>query len=398
VSDRRGLPRPTVRLRLTLLYGVLFLLTGAVLLALNYLLVRRSLTVDPDALRRRIAQQIGRPFPRPSFIPFPGSGAGLPSGATFEQIRRELNAEALHQMVIQSLFALGAMAIASVALGYIVAGRALRPLKDIIGATRRISQENLHERIALTGPKDELKELADTFDAMLERLDAAFAAQRRFVANASHELRTPLTIVRAELDVTLADPGATVEDYRAMAASIRSATDRSAGMIDGLLTLARTDAPAAMEPLDLADTARQVLDDQSGSGEIARVTVRAELASAPLLGDRILLERMAANLVQNAFRYTPAGGSVDVATGTADGHSFVRVRNSGPHVAPEAVEELFEAFRRGASARTGSGEGAGLGLSIVRSVAAAHGGRASATPGPDGGLDVCVEFIAAEAG
>jgi signal transduction histidine kinase len=396
VNGRRRRPRPTVRLRLTLLYGGLFILTGAVLLALNYLLIRRSLTIDPDALRRRIAQQIGHPLPSPSFIPFPGGGGGLPSGATFDQVRRELTAEALHQMVVQSLIALGAMAIASVALGYVVAGRALRPLKEIIGAARRISQENLHERIALSGPRDELKELADTFDAMLERLDAAFAAQRRFVANASHELRTPLTIVRAELDVTQADPQATVEDYRAMAGSIRYATAQSEKMIDSLLTLAHTDAPGAMEPLDLAVVTKQVLDDQVCSESPVRPTLRTELGSAPLLGDRVLLERMSANLLQNAFRYTPPAGSIDVNTGVAAGRSFLRVRNSGPPIAAEAVEELFEPFRRGPSARTGTGEGAGLGLSIVRSVAIAHGGQLSAAPGEDGGLDVLVDFITAD--
>jgi signal transduction histidine kinase len=293
-------------------------------------------------------------------------------------------------------------ASASVGLGWVVAGRVLRPLQQITGTAKRLSERNLHERIGLQGPADELKELADTFDAMLERLDAAFDTQRRFVANASHELRTPLSIVRTEVDVTLADPDATAEELRLMGERVRDATDRSERLLEGLLTLARSERRLAKrEPADLAEAAAEAL--AQNQAEIDRLGLRVSqvLGAAPLRGDRALVERMVANLVENAVRHNHQGGHLEVDTGRLGAGTRlaeraqvqVRVANSGPVLSDEQVPLLFEPFRR-LTERTGSERGSGLGLSIVRAVASAHGGHVEARPLPLGGLEVTVTLPA----
>jgi signal transduction histidine kinase len=401
---RALLPRASVRLQLTLLYGGLFLLAGAALLAVNYALVRSRFTLPFHV-------EVAAPGMESPVGPGPGQGARLMlftrvgdgdviasagSPAALEAVRGRLQAAALSQLLTQSGIALGLMALVSVGLGWLVAGRVLRPLQAITATARRLEGSTLHERINLEGPEDELKELADTFDQMLARLDNAFETQRRFVANASHELRTPLAIARTEADVALADPDASPAELRAMAERVREASQRSERLIEGLLVLARSERQLrAGEPVDLSEAAADALSVARPEAERLGLRVRSVLGGAPVTGDRALLERLVANLVENAVRHNLAGGWLEVDTGLAGGRAVVRVANGGAPIPPEQVPGLFEPFRRLGGDRTGSDRGAGLGLSIVRSVAAAHGGTASARALPGGGLEVTVEVPAA---
>jgi signal transduction histidine kinase len=356
------MPRPTVRLKMTLLYAGVFFVAGALLLSVSYALVRNNLT-DPANLRN-----------------LPGDNWALN-----QAVQHEVADDALARLRTQYAIALAAMTGLSVLLGWGVAGRVLRPLQRITATAQRVSQDNLDERIGLEGPRDELKELADTFDGMLERLSGAFASQRRFVANASHELRTPLTVIRTELDVTLADPHATTAELRAMAETVRDATLATQRLIQALLTLARSEGGVVRrDPADLAEGARLALAQTGPEAAARHLVVRPTLDSAPVRGDRRLLERLVANLVENAIRHNRDGGMVEVRTATAAGRSTVEVRNDGALVPPEAVASLFEPFQR--LDRGARGDGVGLGLSIVRSVADAHGGSVELRARPSGGL------------
>jgi signal transduction histidine kinase len=389
---RRPRFRPTVRLRLTLLYGGVFLAVGAVLLVANYLLVRRSLSVQPSVLQQRIEIRLGH-----SLFSFPAPP--LSAYRRLETLLREaaagLRSDALHALLVQSILAFAGMAVLCFGLGWVVAGRALRPLKTITGTARRLSETTLHERIDLQGPKDELKELADTFDEMLARLDAAFDGQRRFVANASHELRTPLSIIRAEIDVTLANPNPTREEYEAMVDVVRRATERSERLIDSLLLLARAEGPSIAGPeVDLRMLAARVLGQLEAEAAGREIRLERSLAPAVVRGDEVLLERLVENLLENAIRYDSPGGWVRVTTGS---DVTVVVANSGDGRPIPDVESLFEPFRRGERDRVRSDRGVGLGLAIVRAVARAHGGSVDATASPAGGLEVRVRLPAAVA-
>jgi signal transduction histidine kinase len=313
--------------------------------------------------------------------------------ADLKRVRRQLETAALNQIAAQSGAALAVMALVSIGLGWLVAGRVLRPLAAITATARRLEGSTLHERLHFQGPQDELKELADTFDQMLGRLDAAFETQRRFVANASHELRTPLAIARTEVDVALADPDTAPDELRAMAGRVLEANQRSERLIEGLLTLARSERQLrAREPVDLSVAAADALEVAAREVERLGLRVSRMLGAAPVAGDRALLERLVANLVENAVRHNRPGGWVEVDTGRAGPLAVVRVANGGPPIPPDQVATLFEPFRRLEADRTGSDRGAGLGLSIVKAVAAAHGGRATARPLEDGGLEVTVEL------
>jgi len=390
----------TVRLRLTALFGGLFALTGAVLLAVNYELVKRNLPVS-DVLLAPLPGFPTQPVPGSPLGPFPGARVfidGRPAEEVITELPGRLRDDALDSLLRQSLIALAALGVASVGLGWVVAGRVLRPIGDITAAARRLSERNLHERIAMEGPADELKELADTFDGMLGRLDAAFDSQRRFVANASHQLRTPLAIMRAEVDVTMADPDATPAQLRAMGATVGEAVQRSERLIDALLVLARGErgVPGA-ERADLAGAAELALAQVAAEAERLGLRVQSTLGPAPVRGDGALLEQLAANLVDNAVRYNRPGGWAHLTTGRVGGRSFLRVANSGPLVRAEDVDALFEPFRRLAGDRAGGPRGTGLGLSIARAVATAHGGEVTARPYAEGGMEVTVELPWADA-
>jgi signal transduction histidine kinase len=290
---------------------------------------------------------------------------------------------------VGALLGLALLTVISAVLGWLMAGRVLRPVREITGAARRASERHLHERINLRGPEDELKELADTFDDMLERLDEAFAAQRQFVANASHELRTPLTSMRTAIDVVLAKPTRTAAQLEALAERVRRALDRAELAVDALLTLAVSDQGTdEVEPLDLATVAEDALDAMSGDVRAEGLEVKAQLERAEVSGNRLLLERLVGNLVENAVVHNVPDGWVRVRSGAHNGHAYLEVANSGPTVPDDLVPHLFEPFRR-AKERTGT-SGVGLGLSIVRSVSEAHDARVEAHPGEDGGLVVTV--------
>ena len=293
----------------------------------------------------------------------------------------------LTHLLTYSLLSLAGVILLAAVAGWIVAGRILRPVHRLTAAARAASEQNLSQRIALQGPRDELRELADTFDTMLERLDRAFTSQRQFIANASHELRTPLTVMRTAIDVVLAKPEPTRDELVSMAADVRQAVDHSERLIEVLLVLARNDqARALTDPLDLAAVAEDALEGRTANG----ITTTTTLDEAPVTGDGVLLERLVANLLDNAERYNIAGGTVSISTTTDDGASLVRVVNTGPVVPPDQVDRLFLPFTR-LDDRTRH-DGFGLGLALVSSIAAVHSGTVHATASPTGGLDITVRL------
>jgi signal transduction histidine kinase len=358
------LPRPTVRLRLTAVYAALLVCTTVVLLGVSFWLMRNHLhRTLPDAEAS------------------------------------DLSARLLAQYAI----AVAGIALLAVAVGWALAGRVLAPLRRMTATARRVSEERLDERIALAGPRDELRELADTLDAMLDRLQAAVDEQRRFVANASHELRSPLTVIRTEADVTLADPDADVAQLRRMGEVVLEATDRTEALLDGLLVLARSQHPVRRDRVvDLAALVRRAAGQVAAEASARDVELRVHAEPALVRGDEPLLERLVANLAENAVRHNRAGGVAELRTGTGDGAAgsspvaVVRVVNTGAPIPPEALARLAQPFERlDRAVRT---PGSGLGLSIVRAVAEAHGGRLELRARAEGGLDAEARLPAAVAG
>ncbi|WP_433418423.1 sensor histidine kinase [Microtetraspora malaysiensis] len=388
---RPHLPRRTVRLRLTLLYGGLFLVSGAVLLAITYVLVRHA--VMGQAVKSFIPAPDNAPVPSPGMPP-PGklrSVELLP--AQLQQALELQRAEVLDQFLNNSVIALALMSVISVVLGWVVAGRILRRLRTIVVTAREISATDLHRRLAFDGPADEIKALGDTFDGLLARLEASFQAQRRFVANASHELRTPLTRQRALGQVALSDPMPTVESLREAHEEILAAGAQQERLIEALLTLSRGQAGIeARHAFDLARLGEDVVDARRAEARRRGVAIRSSFGAAPAAGHRPLAERLVTNLVDNALRHNTSPGWVEVETRTADGHAVLTISNSGPRVPPGAVERLFQPFQRLGTARTEHTDGLGLGLSIVHAIATAHDAAVTAIPRPEGGLTVTVTF------
>jgi signal transduction histidine kinase len=390
---RRRWPAPTIRLRLALLYGAVFLVTGAVLLTIGYVLVRNGLRGHHQltATLRRLGKPVSSDHLLSRAL---GAAPGSPEVRLAQAIQRQLTDSALHRLLFEYLGALLAMTLVSIATGYLLAGRALRPLRAIIATAQRVSGENLGERIALAGPADELRELADTFDGMLARLDAAFASQRRFVANASHELRTPLAIMRTEVDVTLADPEARVDELRTMGEAVRDTADRNELLIGSLLLLARSEAsPRPGEPVDLAALAGDCITDLRARAKDADVTISRELGPAWTRGDPALIERLVGNLLDNGIHNNERGGHLEVSTRAIGGQAELIVRNGGERIDLETAAQLVQPFRR--LHRTEGGFG--LGLSIVRSVTEAHGGWLTLSAPDTGGLQVRVQLPAVSA-
>jgi signal transduction histidine kinase len=386
-----GWPAPTIRLRLTVLYGVVFLVSGAVLLTIGYLVVRHNLDARGNVRQAFSKLGIVPPAGAPFFGRRLGFGPGSPEASVADVVRSQLRASTLHRLLAEYLIALGVMTMVSVAAGWLLAGRALRPLRRITGAARRVSGENLGERIDLVGPADELKELADTFDGMLARLDTAFASQRHFVANASHELRTPLAIMRTELDVALADPDASEQELRRTGEALRETIDRCERLLEGLLMLARSEGAAGKEEaVELSALAADCITDLRARAVELDLDVRDDLAPAWTRGEPSLLERMIANLVDNGIRHNERGGFLEVSTRQERGRTLVRVTNGGARIEPREAEALTEPFRRLDRGRGGFG----LGLSIVRSVVTAHGGTITVLARPAGGLEILVELPA----
>jgi signal transduction histidine kinase len=362
----------TARARLTILYTALVLAAGILLTGLTYLLMRRN-------AGQRISVITLNPTAGPSELP--------PLPPNLKEIT-------FTDFVTQAAIALAVVAVLAAVLGWLVAGRVLRPIRTISATARRLSAENLSERVPVTTPADELATLASTINGMLNRIqegvierDRVLASQRMFTANAAHELRTPLTTMRTAIDVTL-DSQPDTEDLLAMTGDIRTAVKQSQRTLDGLLALARSQAGTGLRHhVDLAEIVADSLD----GGDL---TVRADLRPAPVSGEPVLLERMCGNLVDNAMRHNRSGGHVEVATGVSDGWTFLRIGNSGAPIAPETVDQLREPFVRGDGARIHTDRGIGLGLSIVDAIVAAHRGEIVIAARPAGGLDVTVRLPA----
>jgi signal transduction histidine kinase len=389
-------PRPTLRVRLTLLYTGLFAVCGAIVVAVSYTLVARLGTPgqgqQPDSPgdipASIVAQcQSEQPGPNPDKPLVARCVAALQQQGA--QVQRDLT---LSHLLQYSLITLAVVIALAAILGWIFSGRALRPVHQITTAARAASEHNLSARVSPTGPRDELRELAETFDEMLGRLQAAFEGQQRFIANASHELRTPLTVMRATVDVVLGNPDSTPGDLRGMAADIRAAVDHAEHLIGALLILARNERGLTVrEETDLATVAEDVLDT-AGLGDRR---AHATLEPAVISGDPVLAERLVANLVDNAVRYNLTGGDIWISTRTAAGRGQLTVANTGPVISPADAGRIFQPFER-LSDRT-SHDGFGLGLAIVASIAAIHGGTATARPRDDGGLSVTVTIPSAGA-
>jgi signal transduction histidine kinase len=411
-------PKTTVRWRLTLLYGGLILASGAALLAITYTLVdHATLTGGPFA---QVTAAPQRAFPRSATFNSGAAGKAPRSGPNFTTtksiplpgaIRNVLKSSAgaaairivgsdqrisdLHQLVIESSIALAIMALLSGGLGWVIAGRVLRPLRTITAATQQISEASLHRRLALHGPQDELRQLADTIDGLLSRLEAAFDAQKRFVANASHELRTPLTSARALLEMALYDPDATLETYRETCVQVLEENEHQEQLIDALLTLAQSQRGVNLhEPLDLARVTGAVLLAYGTEAAVHGVDVEAALDPAPIAGDPRLIERLTANLLQNAIRHNVTNGYVRLHVGIEAGETVLEIANSGPRIAPSEIERLLQPFQRLAPDRVSHQDGLGLGLSIITAIVAAHRGTIEFEPLDGGGLSVAVRFPA----
>jgi signal transduction histidine kinase len=392
---RRLWPR-RMRTRLAVFYALLFLLAGIVLLALTYALVASVLLPAPPPLppRQLTPRELALlPLCKP-----------LPSARTLlEQCNRLIDELApgsaardhtLAELRLASLIALGLLAVGSAGLGWLVAGRALRPVRSITEAARQASELRLGQRLALSGPDDELKQLADTFDVMLERLDAAFTSQKRFVANAAHELRTPLTAMRTAVEVTLSKPTRTPDQLEAMAADVKRSVERAEATVEALLTLATSEVgPAAQEPIDLATAAEDALDAAHAAIAQRQIKVDAALEPAHARGDRVLIQRMIANLVENAVRHNTPDGWIGIRTLHDSDGALFEIANTGARVPAEQIPTLFEPFAR-AEQRLNSSDGVGLGLSIASAIARAHQAAITARPRPDGGLVVSVTLPA----
>jgi signal transduction histidine kinase len=397
-------PKTTVRWRLTLLYGTLFLASGAALLAITYTLVdHANVTSDgahvflrPFGANRALQTQTSRPGFVPVTVLPPTvrqllrSRAGRTVVGFLGSTQRVAD---MHQLVVESAIALAIMTIISTALGWVVAGRVLRPLRTMTAATQQISEANLYERLAIQGPRDELRELADTIDGLLGRLQGAFEAQRRFVANASHELRTPLTAARALLELVITDPGATVETFRDACRQVLEENEQQEQLIDALLTLAHGQRGIdRRETLDLAVTAGRVIETAESDAAARGLNLEASLQPTLVSGDPRLLERLVSNLVENAIRHNVPDGRVHVRVETRAGQPMLAVTNTGPVIPADQIDRLLRPFERLTRDRIGLGEGLGLGLSIVSAIATAHGGTLDVYPGKQGGLDIAVGF------
>jgi signal transduction histidine kinase len=454
------LPRRTARLRLTTLYGGLFLLSGVALVATTYVLFERATEYRaphlPTIPRTPAIQHLQLPFKPPGRPTPPGQSVVIEHGHPLAQAQQELahaqyelgqagprlivgvptqlarvqhqvtqaqhqleqdqrqladavhqlaavgpvqaaqRAADSHQLLVNSGIALAIVAVLAVLGGWLIAGRMLRPIRTITRTARRISSTSLHERLALDGPQDELKELGDTLDDLFGRLDAAFEAQRQFVANASHELRAPLTRQRALIQVALADPDANSASLRAAHERVLASERHLEQMIDGLLALTRSQAGLdGREHIDLAAIASEALLARESEAAGRDLDVRATLAPASTAGDPRLVERLIANLLDNAIRHNVPQGHVEITTGTRHQDAFLTITNSGPTIPPEEVPRLLQPFQRLHGTRTAHGSGNGLGLAIVSAIAAAHRATLTAQPHPGGGLIVEVTFPSA---
>ncbi len=402
LARRLHLPRRTIRLRLALLYGGLFFISGAVLLAIIYTAASHTHGAYSQSVAVPFEQSQSRAAP--SGTPAQGlAGPGeegvqptlhaRPGGASLKVFNPGQHGADLRVLAFVSVIALVVMAAVSMGLGWLVAGRVLRPLSTITSAARDISATDLHRRLALDGPDDEFKELGDTFDGLLARLDASFHAQRQFVANASHELRTPLARLKTLVQVTLADPNASPESLRAAHERVLASEEQLEGLIEALLSLASSERDIdRREPVDLAAVTEQALAARRPEIERHGLRLNATLDPAGVEGNPQLIERLVANLIDNAIRHNTTPGQIDVTTTTKVGQPILSVTNSGPVIAPEELDRLQRPFQRLGADRTHQGDGHGLGLSIIYAIATAHEATITVQARPNGGLAIEVSF------
>ena len=359
-----GLPEwaRSIRFRYTLLYSAVLFGLAAVVVAAIYLVLVMSLRNQPYTTGYQKLLCFGDQCYKP---------------ITFRELERVVNSRTLKELRNYSFTALGVLFVASLGVGWVVAGRVLRPIGRITSVARDIQATDLSRRIELPGPDDELKQLGDTFDAMLARLDAAFAAQRQFVADASHELRNPLAIIRTNVDVALADPRADPEDLRHTIVVVKRASDRMARLVDDLLALARRQEPILEhEPVDLGAAVAEASDDFVVPAAARNIVLdRAIAPGVVVTGDRDALKRAVANLLENAVRLAPPGSRIRLATGSEDDQAWIAVADEGPGIAPEDQPHVFDRFWRADKARSRADGGTGLGLAIVRQIAESHGGQ-----------------------
>jgi len=368
----RELSEHSARLRLTLLYSGMFLLLGTVLIGIILVFVWRGDVVGSSAVSVAV----------PS-----GSGGPVQDAVTHQ------HSADIARLLAVSWLTLAFTAAISAPLGWFAAGRMLRPLRQMTTSARSISAGNLHDRLALTGREDEFKQLGDTFDDLLARLEAAFAAQRRFVANAAHELRTPLTLERTLLQVALADPNASAESLRAACEELLASGRSQERLLEALLTLATSERGLEYrEQLEMSALTERVLGRTQNAIADRHLDLKPALAPAALTGDQPLIERLIANLLDNAVSHNYDGGWIAVETATESDRAVLRVANSGPVVYPDEVEPMFEPFHRGGRDRTKTDGHHGLGLSIARAIVRAHDGEITAAPQPGGGLVVTVSL------
>jgi len=423
---RPRLPRRTARMRLTALYGAAFLICGAgsaAVLGVTLLLywatalphanlppknsgltlrtpisnVQRSGRYDLFKIPAAVVRQAGRYdiLEPPTQHQHPTHVAASAPGARVTATIEGLGQISLdrQQMLIASVISLAVIVLAAVVIGWLLAGRVLRPLSTITAAARRISATSLHERLALHGPDDELKELADTLDSLFARLEASFDAQRRFAANASHELRTPLTRERTLLQVTRADPTSTISTWHDVSSELLASNAEQERLLEALLALASSEAgPGEREPVDLAAVTGAALAGAGAATSRLGLHVHAAIQPATVEGDPLLIQQLVANLVGNAARHNISGGDLRVATRTEGGRAVLSVTNSGPVIPAAEVDRLFQPFQRLGPRPARRDGGHGLGLSIVRAIAIAHAATVTARPRPGGGLAVDVTF------
>jgi signal transduction histidine kinase len=403
---RGRLPAPTIRLRLTLAYGGLFLCSSAALLAITYVLVHhqytgdffissgRSAVVHFQSSSDAIGKGAGGVITKENVFPVPvGPNAIAGSRKIAIAAAQGQSDAALHQLLLASAIALALMAALSLWLGWVISGRALRPLRTITDTAREISASNLHRRLDLDGPDDELKQLGTTVDGLLGRLETSFEAQRQFVANASHELRTPLTLERTLLELALSDPNASIESYRHTCEQLLAVGEQQERLIEALLTLSRSQRGLdSRQPVDLAAITAAAAAGADHAGLALDTTIHA----AQTTGNPRLVERLVANLLNNAIRHNVDGGHIELATDTRDGRAVLTIANTGPTIPAGELDRIFQPFQRLDTTRATGTNGLGLGLSIVQAIADAHDATVNATAPADGGLRIEIGFPAAD--
>ncbi|BCB74656.1 ATP-binding protein [Phytohabitans flavus] len=374
--------RLTIRTRLTLWYSAVFAATGAVVLTLMYLLIHRELiTASQTVVAELTAVDSAVTLPAGATV-----GTALPAQTSaLEAATTDARVDALRTIIVETGAVFATLAVVSLVLCWLVAGRALRPLRQITSTAAVLSHEDMNARISLHGPHDEVRKLAETFNGMLDRLSHVFQAQRLFVANASHELRTPLTVIRTAAEMALSRPTRAELEYRRALDTVAAAATRSDEMLTSLLRLARTQVGMAVAPVDVAEVAAEA----AAKWPVAGPPLRQSLAPARCVGDPIQLELLLRNLLDNARRYNVDGGEVWIATGHSDGAAWVRVENTGPTIDPEDIPGLRQPFQRG-QGRGGGASGAGLGLAIVGAIVDAHDAAWTLTPRVGGGLSATV--------